>query len=563
MRESLTFMLLAMCCAGVLMLSSCSDDDSDSGTAAEQEQDADTGNGDSGDDGSDSPDETTQPSFSQRILNKEAVIPPQCYTKTDGHFNPCYVCHQDAVYGEGRANLMDDGELQGEYTFSDEGLTNFWSNLFVDRSAAVAAIPDDEIIEYVSQDNYSPLLERLNADASFDGWIPDVANLAYPDQAFDENGLAKDGSWWVAFNYKPLPSTFWPTNGSTDDVMIRLPPKFWQDSTGADSLAIYWVNLAIVEAALKNYNTMTLPAIDENEIGIDLNGDAVFTVVTELVRPGFYVGGAADVPVVTFLYPEGTEFLHTVRYVGVDEAGNISNPPRMKEVRYMRKSRFYNKAFLGNFYDEEAFEKEQGMLPRVPNHDNKGVKNGMGWDIQGFIEDADGELRIQTYEEHFFCVGCHKTVGATLDQTFAFGRKIDGKDGWGYINLKGMQDVPRLGETEAEVLQYLKRVGGGDEFRQNQEMIERWFKSDGTVDEVKVTAAADVYELLTPSRRRALDLNKAYRTIVKEQSFIRGRDATILPSTNVFEIVDPDVVPLDPEFRFNSDSRLAWQDGLP
>ena len=32
------------------------------------------------------------------------------------------------------------------------------------------------------------------------------------------------------------------------------------------------------------------------------------------------------------------------------------------------------------------------------------------------------------------------------------------------------------GEIDGEFLTYLERVGGGDEFRQNEEMIERWFK---------------------------------------------------------------------------------------
>ena len=28
------------------------------------------------------------------VYNHETVIPPQCYTKTDGVNNPCYACHQ-------------------------------------------------------------------------------------------------------------------------------------------------------------------------------------------------------------------------------------------------------------------------------------------------------------------------------------------------------------------------------------------------------------------------------------------------------------------------------------
>src|SRR5690606_3587674 len=63
--------------------------------------------------------------------NREAVIPPQCYTRTEGRHNPCYVCHQDAL--PGRENTMNDAGLQVAYSFSDLGLTNHWQNLFEDR----------------------------------------------------------------------------------------------------------------------------------------------------------------------------------------------------------------------------------------------------------------------------------------------------------------------------------------------------------------------------------------------------------------------------------------------
>ncbi|MCX7913864.1 MAG: hypothetical protein N2511_04690, partial [Thermodesulfovibrionales bacterium] len=41
----------------------------------------------------------------------------------------------------------------------------------------------------------------------------------------------------------------------------------------------------------------------------------------------------------------------------------------------------------------------------------------------------------------------------------------------------------------------------------------------------------DISTLLYPSKERALMLNKAYWTIVKEQSFIRGREANIKAAT--------------------------------
>lgn len=45
----------------------------------------------------------------------------------------------------------------------------------------------------------------------------------------------------------------------------------------------------------------------------------------------------------------------------------------------------------------------------------------------------------------------------------------------------------------------------------------------------------DISYLLMPSSKRALKLNKAYRLVVKEQSYIYGRDVNIKPSNNVYK----------------------------
>ncbi len=488
--------------------------------------------------------------------NAEAVIPPQCYTKTEDRFNPCYTCHQNYVPNEQRSNYMDDGALQGDYNFSSIGVKNHWTNLFVDRRAAVAAMADSEIKAYVEEDNYRRLTTRLKKE-SYDGWIPDLRDLATPQRAFDAQGFAHDGSGWVAFNYKPLPSTFWPTNGSTDDVMIRLPAHFRQDASGRASRDVYLANLAIVEAAIKNLTHVDIPAVDENVIGSDLDGDGRLRMASALKRPAHYVGAAATEPVVSFLYPRGTEFLHTVRYIGVAADGRIYNPPRMKEVRYARKERFIAKSHLGVLYDEERWEKEQGLLPKMGWQGNKGIVNGFGWRLAAFIEDKNGELRAQNYEEMLFCKGCHTSVGATIDQTFSFPRKQTGAAGWRYIDLHDMPDVPTQGERLGEYRQYLERVGGGDEFRANDEMRTRFFDAAMRLDVAKL-AGLDVYSLITPTPARALALNKAYRLIVAEQSFIRGRDATLRPTKNVYAEVDTEIPPLPPEHRVQGSIFLNW-----
>ena len=489
-------------------------------------------------------------------FNAEAPIPPQCYTKTDGQFNPCYVCHQNPV--QGRENTMADGQLQISYAFSDVGMTNHWENLFEDRSEAVAAISDEEINAWVSQDNYSALAPKLRA-AEFEGWIPDLENLHLAAEAFDEEGFALDGSHWVAFNYKPLPSTFWPTNGSTDDVMIRLGEKFRSDATGGYSREVYKANLALLEVSLKGFDRIGSLLIDEKVVGVDLDGDGRLGEATEVLAREHYVGAAAGMLTSPYQYPQGTEFLHTVRYVGVDDDGGIVVPPRMKEVRYMRKWKAYNKAIYEREYQLENFAKEAGRLPSYQLIGDYGLDNGFGWSVQGFIEGHDGELRTLSYEENLFCMGCHSSIGATIDKTFGFPRKVDGAGGWGYINLRGMPDAPNMGEQKGEIATYLERVGGGGEFRSNPEMFERWFHEDGRVNAEAVSGAQDVYELIAPSAERARALNKAYRVIVAEQDYIYGRDATAVPPENVFRHIDNETAPTLPVDRFFTwDIRLDW-----
>ncbi|MEL7186898.1 MAG: hypothetical protein AAFN50_10775 [Pseudomonadota bacterium] len=492
------------------------------------------------------------------VSNYEAIIPPQCYTQTEGMFNPCYVCHQNE--SPGRENVMNDGALQVAYSFSDVGMKNHWANLFEDRSEFVAAISDAEILDWIDDDNYSDLPSRLVEDG-FEGWVPDLENLHLGAEAFDANGFALDDSDWVAFNYKPLPSTFWPTNGSTDDVMIRLPEAFRRNTGGERSIDVYRANLAIVEAQVKGYERITSLPVDESLIGVDLNQDGSLDIVTEITRVDGYVGAASEAFSDSYLYPEGTEFLHTVRYVGLDENGNIIPSTRLKEVRYMKKAVAYRKAVYHRGYQLEGYAKEIGQLPQYQFLGDHGMDNGFGWAIHGFIEDRRGDLRAVTYEENLFCMGCHTSVGSTIDKTFSFPRKVDGAAGWGYIDLRGMPDAPNKGETLGEIATYLQRIGGGGEFRSNPEMQARWFNEDGTADLERITAASDVYELITPSPARALELNKAYRAIVAEQDFIYGRDATVEPPANVYEHIDNETAPTLPaNLFFQWDIRLDWRE---
>ena len=493
-----------------------------------------------------------------RIYNREAPVPPQCYTRIDGRHNPCYVCHQYNT-DDTRPNFMQDGGLQAEYAFSDAGTTNHYRNLFQDRSERVAAISDQEILDWINQENYTALPARLEA-RSWKGWTPDLAGLHLGAAAFDGDGHALDGSGWVAFNYKPMPSTFWPTNGSTDDVFIRLPDEFRQARDGTPSRDVYTANLALLELAFQDLDRVTLPPVDEASVGADVDGDGAIGRAGEAARRKTYFGAASDRPLVRMIYPEGTEFLHSVRYVGVEDDG-ITIPPRMKELRYMVKTRELDIPRIKSRYGNERQEKTDERLPRYVDLGDTGMDTGMGWTLLAFIEDAGGRLRPQTNEEQFFCRGCHATVGANIDQTWAFPRKLRGAKGWGYVDYRAIDDAPNVGADGrlGEYATYFIRAGGGDEFRSNAEMIERWFKDDGSVD-LEAVESMSVYDLIAPSPGRALELNKAYKTIVDEQTFVFGRDATVTPPENVHaDIEDPEAHTLPPEFRFDHDIRLDWE----
>jgi hypothetical protein len=494
------------------------------------------------------------------MYNPEALIPSQCYTRTEGKHNPCYVCHQSYDPVKKRINNLNDGFLQGTYGFSDEGRHNSWVNLFKDRSLFIESVEDQQMREYIRQDNYTAWHEWMQ-----DNWReaqPNLQNLHLADGAFADDGLAKDGSRWVAFNFKSLPSTFWPTNGSTNDVMIRLAPEFSQIN-GEFSKDVYYANLSLVEMAVKELDQIAINGLNEAQINSDLDGDGVYvSSAYTMLNRAFYLGDASDIPVTPQLYPVGTEFLHTVRYLDEDQDGYIIPSTRIKEVRYSRKNRFVTPAKITSANYLERKEKHYENLPNIQDYGQRGMSNKLGWTLWGFIEDANGELRKQHFEEQFFCMGCHKSVGANIDTTFAFPRKVEGSDGWGYKDLHAIVDVPNLGERQGEYLTYLQRVGGGDEFRQNSEMLERWFHADGTVNAAEVSRLPSIYELITPSAERAMDLNKAYWQVVQEQSYLYGRDVNLTPAVNVFSDVSFHDKPLPVEFHYVWDMRLDWSSQL-
>ena len=510
-----------------------------------------------------------------RINNITAYIPPQCYTKTQDQqgnvYNPCYACHNKNE----KPNFLNDSDLQLTYALPSSALENPWSNLFKDRQSQVKAISDLEILNYVRKSNYLSddktiiLAKKLRqnlpsnwdfeSDSIWKGYIPD----AYFN--FDKFGLDKspDGiySGWRAYAYYPFVGTFWPTNGSTDDVLIRLDSVFWTTEDGISSLEVYDINLAII-LSLVTRKDVEINLVDERKYNVDLNKDGKLANASKIVfqwKPlenqfMSYIGLAKQklqqgkVHLAAGLFPEGTEFLHSVRYLDINEKDNsIMLSARMKELRYARKVSWYNYSELKGLAEREGFERD--INPDATRKVSGNYETGMfsqGWLYQGFIEDKKGELRPQSQQETLFCMGCHGGLGVTTDTVFSYPRKFLHKEfqnGWFHWSQKGLSGVtqPKRSDNQYEYSLYLKVNKSANEFRSNDEAQSIFFDQFGVINDQELCELNDnIGKLLLPSKQRALSLNKAYLTIVKEQTFTQGRDATILPQKNVYQQLEQD-----------------------
>jgi len=487
--------------------------------------------------------------------NPEAPIPPQCYTRTAGVANPCWTCHTT----RNGNNYKADWQLQEVYAFSEAGLENHWKTLFEDPRPAMAGIRDEAVAYYIAEDNLGPWLATRPAGVpAFD-----------LTKGVDAQGFLHDGSGWRAVRYQPFPGTFWPTNGASDDIYIRLPTPFRSTADGKASPAVYRLNLAVLEATMSAPDTVAddkisrrVEPLDERVAGQDLDGDGELTTTTTIRGlPSHYFGAAAKERVQRWSYPRGTEFVHTVRYLDPAAHGWLS--PRVKEFRYSIKWGDPDATGRVAAYQEAAHEKAVGALPYFARGEHGGLRNALGWEYRGWIEDRDGKLRAQDYEETLSCMGCHGGVGITVDSSFGFPRKVPGAAGWAVQSLDGLKDIPQAGHAEPEVLTYFKRVGGGDEFRGNTEILRRFFPK-GRLDEASVRRAsvggdADLRHLLLPSTERAMALNKAYWLLVRGQRFKQGRMPVLAPATHVLQTVKNGDTELRARQRIYSDGRL-WLD---
>ena len=515
------------------------------------------------------------------LNNKAAYVTSQCYTKTldenNQTHNPCFSCHINSQ----EPNYINDADLQTIYDMREYTKTNRFSNLFKDRTEYVNSISDKEILEYVNRDNYKDenstlyLAQKLktppsnwdvDANGVWSGYSPDC-HFNFDEEGFDKEPSG-EYSGWRAFAYYPFLGTFWPTNGSFDDVLIRLERVFMEDENSTFDVEVYKINLAIVEALIKRED-IAIESVDESLYGVDLDHDGKLgrstLVKYEWKTPTYnsstglignfsmqYVGKARkllqtnEYLIAPGLYPKGTEFLHSVRYINLED-GNVTMANRMKELRYAKKESWNSYSQTQNAAMAEIMEKDlfPERLRTIKGNSEEGLLTGLGWRYQGFIEDEYGELRPQNYEETLYCIGCHSGIGAISDSTFAFQRKFAywaNGDGWSHWSqtpnaLNGLEE-PLTKDGRYEYSLYLEKNGAGDEFRSNDEVMENYFENGVLKSEKIEELHSDVSKLLLPSSKRALELNKAYWVIVKEQSFIYGRDAHVKPLVNIHREVN-------------------------
>ena len=493
------------------------------------------------------------------LANRVAYIPPQCYTKTRGEggapaSNPCYACHARSE----PPNYVDDADLQLTLSLPAAAERNPWTNVLDPPAAHAPPMSDDDVLTYVRRSNYfddggltlAQTLDRLpeengTALREWTGFRPD-AWFSFDERGFDRR---PDGAptGWRAFAYYPFLGTFFPTNGSMDDVLIRLDQVLQEDIQGHYNQRIYEINLAIVDALVARRDVPVDP-IDERVLGVDLdlNGKIGLTARVAYGKGMRYAGRAATLPAANFpvvpgLFPVNTEFLHSVRYLDVGPDGAVEMASRMKELRYAKKVRWLSDAELKDKAARENAEQAaspDGVVYFAPEAD-RGVYNGQGWFLQGFVEASDGALRPQSYEETVACVGCHGGIGATTDSVFSFQRKLPATSparGWFHWTQHGLRGIsePRRRDGQYEYTLYLEANHAGDELHENTEVLERFFDAGGQLRGGEIARLhTDIATLLIPSAARAIDLDRAYLAIVREQSFVRGREVVLEPSAHV------------------------------
>jgi len=385
-----------------------------------------------------------KPSF-----NEDPAIPVQCWVETGyGTQNACKYCHTNYLAEIQHGNALPLAEDQVLYSFPSPNLNRVnWHNIIhpenilmrlEEENLAVPRAGDPENLTYVRSDNWRTAYHkaRTNKDETWNNLINASSDshlfpALNPDDLFPAEGEDKtDGGqhgfidesgfvWncecqitgWRAVNFFPY-AIFTPLTGSVSGIYIRLPEEF-RTVDGKVDLEIYKSNLALLEKNIKNL------VIDSPHYYGDAQGVAV--------RKGFY--------------PVGTEFAHPLHYVDLNADGekglrldglNRNDEPdyefpgtrskRVKEIRYMYKWKDVGLDDIG--------EDEEEAVSVIGNKTRGWIDNTAGWILAAYIENREGDLRPQTTEELMQCLGCHSSVGNTVDAVWSFQRKLPGELGW-------------------------------------------------------------------------------------------------------------------------------------
>lgn len=396
--------------------------------------------------------------------NEDPAIPVQCWIETGyGTQNACKYCHTNSLADMGHGNAAPLAEDQILYSFPSPNLNRVnWRNVIAPQEIIerltrerieVPGAKDPKCAAYVRSDNWRAAYNKARPKGETSWNNPSNASSPlqlvpalnpddlYPMKGDDPTKGGRHGyvdgegfvrnkekgyTGWRAVNFFPY-AIFTPLTGSVSGIYIRLPEPFMQVD-GSLNIETYRQNLELLEKNIKNQ------------------------------EPGssFYFGDANEVPVKKGFYPKGTEFAHPLHYVDLNADGQAgtsldgvhprgiedyefpgTRSKRVKEIRYMYKWEDVD-------LDDIAIEEEEEDHPAVLGKEWKGwIENGAGWILAAFIESRTGEIRPQTTEELLQCLGCHSSVGNTVDAVWSFQRKLPGSAGWGEMDYGQYQkEVP-------------------------------------------------------------------------------------------------------------------------
>lgn len=423
----------------------------------------------------------------------QTLIPPECYLdQKNNAINSCKYCHMSGLPGA----LNNEADRQGAFPAAENKFLNVLDPSRLDSLVPPASIPAD-LSGYLALDNYHPALEARGGDATVGSgqglykYFPDLD----PAQT-GADGFANEG--WRAFKWKPS-ELAWPRyNGRIQRNWIRLADKFQRLPSGAYDRETYRQNL-----------------------------DLLVEVLRGNVQSGTYLGLASDEPVIPYRFPAGTEILHYLYYLDSSQPG--MKAARLKEVRWNIKSvpEQYNQRF---FAYVSSKEKEYSLTYREGGEKAAAayglVYNQDGWDIIGFIENPQGDLRPQSAQEMSQCVGCHSgRLSGIVDSHFnSLQRKLPGEAGWTLQDYRGIPDY------------YNAYLGRGE----TGEIFENYLGDAGQMP----TGPDGAIDFL-PTAEEADALTRRYYQIVQSQSFFLGRDPKLSnpgflrqPSTAKFRTAD-------------------------